>query len=65
MSSVQGRSKAVYNRIVLKLSGEVLHSSNSAIDREIREVSFNRNGFVFGGNIRALADAAREAGLKF
>jgi large subunit ribosomal protein L18 len=36
-----------------------------AIDREIRQVSFNRNGFVYTGRVKALADAAREAGLSF
>jgi len=32
---------------------------------EISEVVFNRNGFLFHGRIKALADAAREAGLQF
>ncbi len=36
-----------------------------AIAREIREVAFNRNGFVYAGRIKAVADAAREAGLRF
>jgi large subunit ribosomal protein L18 len=36
-----------------------------ALKREIREVSFNRNGFVYAGRVKALADAAREAGLSF
>jgi large subunit ribosomal protein L18 len=36
-----------------------------ALEREIREVTFNRNGFVYAGRIKALADAAREAGLRF
>jgi large subunit ribosomal protein L18 len=36
-----------------------------ALEREIAEVSFNRNGFVYSGRIKALADAAREAGLRF
>jgi large subunit ribosomal protein L18 len=36
-----------------------------AADRSIEQVSFNRNGFLFTGRIKALADAAREAGLKF
>ena len=31
----------------------------------IEAVSFNRNGFIFTGRVKALADAAREAGLKF
>jgi large subunit ribosomal protein L18 len=33
--------------------------------REIQEVTFGRNGFLYAGRIKALADAAREAGLKF
>ena len=36
-----------------------------AMERDIREVSFNRNGFVYTGRVKALADAAREAGLSF
>ncbi len=39
--------------------------AGKAIEKEIREVAFNRNGFVFSGRIKALADAAREAGLSF
>jgi len=36
-----------------------------AREREIAQVAFNRNGFVYTGRIKALADAAREAGLDF
>lgn len=31
----------------------------------VNEVAFDRSGFKFHGRVRALADAAREAGLKF
>ena len=31
----------------------------------VRNVCFDRNGFRFHGRLKALADAAREAGLKF
>jgi large subunit ribosomal protein L18 len=31
----------------------------------IEEVYFDRGGFLFHGKVKALADAAREAGLKF
>jgi len=34
-------------------------------ERAIREVVFDRNGFLYHGRIKVLADAAREAGLKF
>ncbi len=36
-----------------------------ARERNIEEVAFHRNGFVFTGRIKALADAAREGGLRF
>jgi large subunit ribosomal protein L18 len=36
-----------------------------ARERNIEKVVFNRNGFLYHGRIKALADAAREAGLQF
>lgn len=36
-----------------------------ARDKKIEKAVFNRNGFLFHGRVKALADAAREAGLKF
>ena len=36
-----------------------------AIEAGITEVVFDRGGFIYHGKIAALADAAREAGLKF
>lgn len=36
-----------------------------ARQHQIEEVVFNRNGFLFHGRVKALADAAREAGLRF
>lgn len=35
------------------------------IERKVDQVVFDRNGFLYHGRIKALADAAREAGLKF
>ncbi len=39
--------------------------ARTALEKEIREVVFNRNGFLYHGRVKALADAAREAGLRF
>ena len=36
-----------------------------AIEKGIKEVVFDRGGFIYQGKIAALADAAREAGIKF
>jgi large subunit ribosomal protein L18 len=39
--------------------------AQKAIAAGITEVAFDRSGFKYHGRIKALADAAREAGLKF
>jgi len=36
-----------------------------AIAKDVTAVSFDRSGFQYHGRVAALADAAREAGLKF
>ena len=36
-----------------------------AVEKGIKEVVFDRGGFIYQGKVQALADAAREAGLEF
>lgn len=39
--------------------------AKAAIEAGISEVVFDRNGYLYHGRVKQLADAAREAGLKF
>jgi len=39
--------------------------AKKALDANITEVVFDRNGYKYHGRVKAVADAAREAGLKF
>ena len=39
--------------------------AKKALEAGITTVVFDRGGFLFHGRVKALADAAREAGLKF
>ncbi len=39
--------------------------AKKALEKGIKEVVFDRGGFIYQGKVQALADAAREAGLEF
>ena len=39
--------------------------AKKAVEKGIKDVVFDRNGFLYHGRIKALADGAREAGLNF
>jgi large subunit ribosomal protein L18 len=46
-----------------KAVGKLLAERASA--KGVKEVVFDRGGYLFHGRVKALADAAREGGLKF
>ena len=51
------------NKEAAKLVGELV--AKRAIEKGITEVVFDRGGYLYHGRIKELAEAAREAGLKF
>lgn len=53
------RKKAEVAGLVGKLVAE------KCLAKDITQVVFDRNGFIYHGRIKAVADAAREAGLQF
>lgn len=39
--------------------------AKKALEKDITEVVFDRNGFIYHGRVKAVAEGARAAGLKF
>ena len=73
-------NKQIYVQLVDDLAGKTLVSASSkgiaegtkteavaqkALAAGINEVVFDRNGYLFHGRVKSLADAARNGGLKF
>ena len=47
------------------IASDSLRCAEIALKAGIKDVVFDRGGFLYHGRIQALADAAREAGLNF
>jgi len=60
---VMGQGSATGNIEAAKLVGKAI--ADAAKEKQIGSVVFNRNGFLYHGRVKALAEAAREAGLQF
>ena len=69
--SITRTGKNVYVQIIDDTAGKTLASAstiekgNRQVQGSIDAVVFDRNGYKFHGRVKALADAAREGGLKF
>lgn len=57
------RDKLAANVASAKTLGGI--AARTALDKGIKQVIFDRGGLRFHGKVKALADAAREAGLQF
>ena len=58
----------MYAQIIDDTVGKTLVAASTAekaLEKGIKDVVFDRGGFIYQGKIQALADAAREAGLDF
>jgi len=56
--------KALKGQLALgKKVGEI--AAKRAIEKNIKQVVFDRNGYLYHGVVKAMADGAREGGLKF
>jgi len=62
-AEVKGSVKQGGNVVAAKAVGGVI--ATRLKDKGIVDVVFDRGGYLYHGRIKALADAAREAGLKF
>jgi large subunit ribosomal protein L18 len=58
-----GKNKAMANRASAEMVGKTIAERAKA--KKIDNVVFDRGGFIYHGKVKALADAAREGGLKF
>ena len=61
-ASSKGLEGGTKTEVSAKVGKEI---AKIALEKGIETVVFDRNGYLFHGRVKSLADAAREAGLKF
>jgi len=62
-ADIKAALKSTGNITAAAVVGKLI--AEKAIAAGVSEVAFDRSGFKYHGRVKALADAAREAGLKF
>jgi large subunit ribosomal protein L18 len=62
-STLEGEGKSGGDKDAAAAVGKLV--AERAIEKGVKDVVFDRGGHIFHGRIKALADAAREAGLNF
>jgi large subunit ribosomal protein L18 len=61
-SSLEGKAKGSDKDSAARI-GKLI--AERALEKGVKEVVFDRGGYIYHGRVKALADAAREAGLNF
>ncbi len=61
-TSSKGIEEGTKSEIAAKVGDNI---AKKALEAGITEVVFDRNGYLFHGRVKSLADAARNGGLKF
>jgi len=59
----EGKAPKTWNMDAAKSVGQKI--AERAIAQGIKQVVFDRGGYIYHGRVKALADAAREGGLEF
>ncbi len=60
---IKGSLKTGADKAAAEAVGKLV--AERAIEKGLNEVVFDRGGYIYHGRVKALADAARDAGLKF
>ncbi len=60
---IKGERNSAKNVEISKEVGKLI--AQRALEKGIKTVVFDRNGYIYHGKIKAVADGAREQGLKF
>ncbi len=59
----KGGAKVACNKVGAEQVGKEV--ARIALEKNIKTVVFDRNGYLYHGRVKAVADAAREGGLEF
>lgn len=79
IDDIEGKTLVSASSISKELAGEIkaingkanksklvgVLAAKKALENNIKEVVFDRNGYRYHGRVRSVAEGAREAGLKF
>ena len=59
----EGKAAKTWNMDAAKSVGQKI--AERAVAKGVKQVVFDRGGYIYHGRVKALADAAREGGLEF